>query len=91
MELIEHEQKENEPFSKNLRRLETNDHYLTLALWKTQYGETFEIGIRCKATGLFKLMQGWDYYTSCSFAIDMVKVLLESKFTVEQIEQHLRP
>jgi len=57
------------PLSENMRRMETDDFYLTLGLWRGHGCESYEIGIRRKDNGNFQLMQGWNNYNSCNLLI----------------------
>jgi hypothetical protein len=48
----------SEPFSKNIGTYNAGEYIITAALWHGLMGESYEIGIRNKNTGEFKLFQG---------------------------------
>lgn len=72
--------REEKPLSENIGIYEAGEYILTSAIWRTKnevgFFESYEIGIRHKKTGEFKLFQGdFDYQTVQDVANAMAHLL----------------
>jgi len=82
---------ENLPLSKNMRREEIKDYFLTLSSWETYCGKTFEIVIRKKKNNEFCLLPGWVNYELCNSAFEAIKVLLGNGIGIKAVKEIMHP
>ena len=72
---------EEKPLSENIQRYEGGDYLITAAIWRTgpYLQETYEIGIREKASGEFWLLQGDFNHQSVQEVGNAIAMLLGDK------------
>jgi hypothetical protein len=68
------------PKSENICRCESKKYYITGALWESQFNLSYEIGVRCKESAYFRLIQNINFSLSnikrhCQY----IKIMLDTE------------
>lgn len=83
----------DKPMSENIGHWDGGDYHITAGIWRGHMGESYEIGIRCKKTGAFKLFQGDFNHQSVQEVANSIAHLLSLKgecYTPEWCMEHFK-
>ncbi len=82
---LEKEKCDELPRSRNIGQWEAKDYWVTAGSWDTGYGNSYEIGIRRKNSGVFDLIQsGWNE-TTVKIAARAVVLMLDDCMCIVDI------